>query len=75
MFRSHYSTDITKKDFNNLLKDARHHLAGRLIKDEPDRLEAYKLETDIMESYKHLHTLFRRIAKIIISIRRIDTIH
>lgn len=62
----------TKKAFNKLIKEARKHLAERLCKNEPNRLEAYKLETDIMESFNYLHTLFRKIAKLIQTIRAMD---
>ncbi len=64
----------TKQEFNNLLKEARKHLAFRLCKNEPGRLEAYKLETDIMETFKYIHTLIRRIAKLINDISALDKV-
>ncbi|MBF0430238.1 MAG: Na/Pi cotransporter family protein [Fibrobacteria bacterium] len=61
-----------KKEFNALLKEARQHLAVRLCQKEPNRLQAYKLETDMIESFKYLHTMYRNIAKLVRNISIMD---
>ena len=55
--------ESSKRDFNRLADRARAHLARRLIAEEPARLDTYRLETDMIENIKRMHTLFRRLAK------------
>ncbi len=52
-----------KGRINRLARAAAAHCAERLIANEPDRLKAYVRETEIIEKFKHLYTLARRIAK------------
>lgn len=60
----------SKKDFNDLADDARGHLSKRLVADEPNRLEIFRIETDIIESFKRIHTLARRIADVVIEVHQ-----
>lgn len=53
----------SKEHFNRLAADARSHLLKRLTAREPERLATFRLETDTVDELKHLHTLFRRLAK------------
>lgn len=55
--------EASKAAFNALAEKARSHLARRLIAEEPARLDTYRLETDLIENLKRIHTLFRRLAK------------
>ena len=55
----------SKGDFNRLAEEARTHLAKRLVADEPHRLATFRVETDILENFKRLHTLARRIAGVV----------
>lgn len=53
----------SKEVVNDLAKEATAHLAKRFVADEPNRLEAFEIETDIVESYRRINTYARRIAK------------
>ncbi len=52
-----------KKVVKKLAEDATEHLARRLIADEPNRLAAFQVETDIIESLQRLNALIRLIAR------------
>ncbi|MDJ0701622.1 MAG: Na/Pi cotransporter family protein [Woeseiaceae bacterium] len=47
-----------------LAEDASVHIAKRLVAEEPHRLETFQIETDIIELYRRLNTLSRRIARL-----------
>jgi len=47
-----------------LAEDASAHIAKRLVAEEPRRLETFQIETEIIELYRHLNTLSRRIARL-----------
>ncbi|MDJ0759390.1 MAG: Na/Pi cotransporter family protein [Woeseiaceae bacterium] len=47
-----------------LAEDASMHVAKRLVAEEPHRLETFQIETDIIELYRRLNTLSRRIARL-----------
>jgi phosphate:Na+ symporter len=49
-----------------LAEDAHRHIAERLVAEEPHRLETFHVETDIVEIYRRLNTLTRRIARLAI---------
>ncbi|MEX1312202.1 MAG: Na/Pi cotransporter family protein [Candidatus Sulfomarinibacteraceae bacterium] len=53
-----------KQAVNDLAKEATAHLSKRLVADEPGRLEAFQIETDIIEDYRRIHVYSRRIAKL-----------
>ncbi|MFT4550673.1 MAG: phosphate:Na+ symporter [Pseudoalteromonas tetraodonis] len=53
----------TKPKVTGLAARAQSHLVQRLVAAEPERISTFRIETDIIENYKRLHTLFRRIAK------------
>ena len=52
----------SKGHFNRLAADAHTHLLKRLVAHEPERLVTYRLESDVIDELKQLHTLFRRVA-------------
>ena len=52
-----------KKIVKKLAEDATEHLARRLIADEPNRLAAFQVETDIIESLQRLNALTRLVAR------------
>ena len=54
----------SKETVNGLADDATAHIAKRLVADEPDRLETFQIETDIIEIYRRLNTYTRRIARL-----------
>lgn len=56
----------SKGRVNHLAEAATDHLARRLIASEPNRLSAYKLETDVIENLKRVNTLTRRIARLVL---------
>lgn len=58
----------SKADVNKLADEVTAHLAKRLVASEPHRLEAFQIETDIIENLKRLHTLTRRIARTVIDL-------
>jgi phosphate:Na+ symporter len=57
----------SKTSVNRLANRATTHLISRLIADQPNRLATFRFETDIIEGLKRLHTLIRRIARIILA--------
>ncbi|MFT5303589.1 MAG: phosphate:Na+ symporter [Mariniblastus sp.] len=56
----------SKEKVNQLADIASEHLATRLVASEPNRLAAYKIETDVIENLKRLNTLSRRIVRLIL---------
>ncbi|QDS95496.1 Na+/Pi-cotransporter [Roseimaritima multifibrata] len=54
----------SKTIVNELAEKATAHLAQRLIAYEPNRLAAFKVETDIIENLKRINTLTRRVARL-----------
>ena len=60
----------SKKIVNDLAQEATAHLAKRLVADEPDRLQAFQIETDIIESYRRINVYSRRIAKLCLKVQR-----
>lgn len=57
----------SKTSVNELADKATSHLAKRLIAYEPNRLVAFKVETDILENLRRINTLTRRIANIVLT--------
>ncbi len=56
----------SKAEVNALGEKAAAHLTLRLVAYEPNRLAAFTLETDIIENFKRINTLTRRIARIML---------
>ncbi|MCM2369847.1 Na/Pi cotransporter family protein [Aporhodopirellula aestuarii] len=56
----------SKTKVNELAEKATSHLAKRLIAYEPNRLAAFKVETDVIENLKRINTLTRRIARVVL---------
>jgi phosphate:Na+ symporter len=54
----------SKEEINDLAEEATAHIAKRLVVDEPNRLESFQIETDIIESFRRLNTYTRRIARL-----------
>ncbi len=57
-----------KGDINRLSDDIDSHLAVRLVADEPNRLNAYRIESDIIENYRRIYYFAKRIAKAIVEV-------
>ena len=55
-----------------LAEEATAHIAKRLVADEPNRLENFQIETEIIETYKRFNTLTRRIARQAVVVRETD---
>jgi phosphate:Na+ symporter len=60
----------SKQIIDDLAQEATAHLAKRLVADEPDRLQAFHIETDIIESYRRINVYSRRIAKLSLKLQR-----
>jgi len=54
-----------KMEINRLVTEAEEHLSRRLSADEPNRLIAYRLESEIMEYLKRMYYFAKRIAKLV----------
>lgn len=55
-----------KPEINRLAEAANDHLGRRLIAEEPDRLETFRIETEIIEYLKRMYYFAKRIAKIMV---------
>lgn len=53
----------SKKDVHKLAEAATSHLTKRLAATEPNRVAAFKIESDIIEHLVHINLLIRRIAR------------
>ncbi|MGJ3244298.1 MAG: Na/Pi cotransporter family protein [Opitutales bacterium] len=53
-----------KEAFHETVDQANGRLSDRLSADAPDRLTTFRLETQIVEDYKRIHTLMRRAARV-----------
>ena len=62
----------SKKAVSALAEEATAHIAKRLVADEPDRLDNFQIETEIIETYKRFNTLTRRIARLAVYERESD---
>ena len=54
----------SKGTVNELAAEATAHLAHRLVADAPSRVEAFEIETDIIENLRRINTYWRRIARL-----------
>ena len=62
----------SKKAVAALAEEATAHIAKRLVVDEPNRLENFQIETEIIETYKRFNTLTRRIARLAVEAGETD---
>jgi phosphate:Na+ symporter len=62
----------SKEIVNDLAQAATDHLAMRLVAREPGRLEAFNIETDIIENYRRINTYTRRIGRLCLAIHNDD---
>jgi phosphate:Na+ symporter len=56
----------SKSKFKGLVEHTRSHLYIRLTADSPNRLATYKIESNVVECFSRIHTLFRHIAEMIV---------
>ncbi len=54
---------VAKPEINQLAHAAERHLNRRLSADEPNRLAAFKIETEIIEYWKRVYYFAKRVAK------------
>lgn len=54
-----------KGEINRLSDAIDGHLAQRLVVDEPNRLDAFRIESDVVENYRRIYYFAKRIAKAI----------
>lgn len=54
-----------KLEINQLSANVENHLARRLIADEPNRFDAFRLESEIVEYLKRMYYFAKRIAKVV----------
>ncbi len=52
-----------KPEINQLVRNAEEHLSRRLAADEPNRLVAFRLESEIIEYFKRVYYFAKRVAK------------
>ena len=64
----------SKGTVNSLADEATAHLAKRLAADEPDRLENFHIETDIVEHLRRVNTFTRRIARLVLDSQDEDNV-
>jgi phosphate:Na+ symporter len=70
-----------KAEVNQLALDAEAHLTARLVADAPNRLAAFRLESDVVENLKRVYYFAKRIARIVADAekngeeRRTDTVN
>ncbi len=62
----------SKQTVNDLAEEATAHLAKRLVANEPGRLEAFQIESDIIENYRRIHVYSRRIGKLCLKLHPDD---
>ena len=62
----------TKGIVNDLAEEATKHIAKRLVVDEPNRMDAFQIETDIIEQYRRVNTYARRIARLTLEVTAND---
>jgi phosphate:Na+ symporter len=55
----------SKQELNAIIENTRVHLMQRLVAEEPDRLEVFRMENNILDSFKRIHTLSRKISKVV----------
>ncbi len=53
--------------FRGLIENARSHLYWRLTSESQEHLAVYKLESNILENYRRIHSIFVAISKLIIN--------
>ncbi|OOZ14065.1 hypothetical protein BOW35_09375 [Solemya velum gill symbiont] len=56
----------SKAHFAGLVERARSHLYSRLTQESPEHLVVYKIESNAIEHYRHIHKLFMRVCEMII---------
>ena len=54
-----------KADLNRLTEDAEDHLARRLAANAPNRLHAFRIESELVESLRRIYYFSKRIAKLV----------
>ncbi len=59
-----------KAEINEQSDLARRHQAARLVADEPDRIAAYTLETDILQNLQRIYYYTRRMARTVLKSSR-----
>ncbi len=57
-----------KGEINSLSDNIDSHLTTRLVADEPNRLNAYRIESDIIENYRRIYYFAKRIGKAIVQV-------
>jgi phosphate:Na+ symporter len=60
----------SKKEVNDLAERVRAHLATRLAVETEGGLTEFQVESDLVENLKRLHTLTRRIARVLMSVAK-----
>jgi phosphate:Na+ symporter len=55
-----------KSDINRLAEEAETHLAERLAAPAPRRLEAFRIETELVEALKRIYYFAKRIARLVV---------
>jgi len=55
-----------KDEINDLANQADVHLGRRLTADAPNRLQAFRIESDVIENYKRIYYFAKRVAKVVV---------
>ena len=57
----------SKKRFNGLIERARGHLYSQLRSEAPNKMQDYKLQSNTLENFKHIHNMLRAMCKLILA--------
>ena len=60
-----FRSTAAKEEVNRLADAAELHLTRRLAADEPNRLAAFRLESEVIEYLKRMYYFAKRIAKLV----------
>lgn len=55
-----------KDEIASIADDAEAHLLGRLTANQPRRTQTFRIETDLIESYRRLYYFAKRLAKLVV---------
>jgi phosphate:Na+ symporter len=61
-----------KEEIGRLADGLDSHLAERLTADRPNRLETFRLETELVEAFRRIYYFSKRIAKVVVDLKEAD---
>jgi phosphate:Na+ symporter len=64
---------VAKPEINRLADKANRHLARRLIAEEPNRINAFRIESELVEYLKRVYYFAKRIARVVVGMETVKT--